>query len=437
MRFIFLQEPVSGRNLQRSRRWWHLTLLVNAPLAPTPRRAAIGFIFVTALLDVMSLGLVIPVLPNLVKSFVGGDTAQASHWVGLFGTSWALMQLIFSPVLGMMSDRFGRRPVILVSVFGLGVDYVLMALAPDLGWLWLGRIISGITAASFSTASAYIADVTPPDKRAQAFGMMGAAFGAGFVLGPAIGGALGDISPRLPFWCAAVFALTNGLYGFFVLPESLPPERRTPFHWSKANPFGAMRLLASTRGLPTLATVVFLYQLAHNVLPSIFVLYTGYRYHWSPKDVGLSLAATGVANIVVQARLVGPVVKRLGERGALRLGLFMGALGFAIFALASEPALYWAGIPAFALTGFIQPGVQGLMTRKVAANEQGRLQGASSSILGLTGLISPGLFTSVFAWSVRGDRVRHFPGAAVLVAAALLLLGLVVTAFVPDEPKRA
>lgn len=400
---------------------------MTAPLPAAPRKAAVGFIFVTALLDVMSLGLIIPVLPNLVKGFVGGDTAQASHWVGLFGTSWALMQLIFSPVLGMVSDRFGRRPVILISVFGLGVDYVLMALAPSLAWLWLGRIVSGITAASFSTAGAYIADVTPPEGRAKAFGMMGAAWGVGFVLGPAIGGALGDVSPRLPFWCAAAFALANGVYGLFVLPESLPPERRAPFQWSKANPFGAMRLLAKYPGLPTLGAVVFLFQLAHNVLPSIFVLYTGYRYHWSPRDVGVMLAATGVANIVVQVRLVEAAVKRLGERGALRVGLLAGAAGFAIYGLAPTPTVYWLGLPVFALSGLIQPGVQGLMTRKVSRSEQGQLQGASSSIMGVTGLIGPGLFTTVFAWSVRDEHARHMPGIAVLMASALLLVGLAVT----------
>lgn len=409
---------------------------MTAQTSPSPRKAAIGFIFVTALLDVMSLGLVIPVLPNLVKSFVGGDTAEASRWVGLFGTSWALMQLIFSPVLGMVSDRFGRRPVILISVFGLGLDYVLMALAPDLRWLWLGRIISGITAASFSTAGAYISDVTPPEKRAQSYGMMGAAWGIGFVLGPAIGGALGDISPRLPFWCAAAFSLANGFYGLFVLPESLPADRRSPFRWSKANPLGSLRLLRSAPGLPTLGVVVFLFQLAHNVLPSIFVLYTGFRYRWTTRDVGVMLAATGVANIIVQATLVGPVVKRLGERAALRVGLLSGAVGFAIYALAPTATTYWIGLPFFSLTGFIQPGVMGLMTRRVKPTEQGQLQGASASVMGVTGLIGPGLFTSIFAWSVGDGRAQHMPGTAVLVAAALMLMAFAVTMRVEKEPPR-
>ncbi len=409
---------------------------MNASVTTAPRRAALGFIFVTALLDVMSLGLIIPVLPNLVKGFVGGDTAEASRWVGLFGTSWALMQFIFSPLLGMVSDRFGRRPVILISVFGLGVDYVLMALAPNLGWLWVGRIISGITAATFSTAGAYLADVTPPENRAKAFGMMGAAWGAGFVLGPALGGALGDVSPRLPFWCAAAFALANGVYGLFVLPESLPPERRTPFRWSRANPLGALRLLRSAPGLPTLGAVVFLFHLAHNVLPSIFVLYTGHRYGWTPRDVGVMLAATGVANIVVQAALVGPVVLRLGERAALRLGLAAGAAGFTFYALAPTAKVYWLGLPVFALSGFIQPGVQGLMTRLVGAREQGQLQGANSSIMGVTGLIGPGLFTSIFAWSVDRHHAQHMPGTAVLVAAALMLAALAVTALLRDGARR-
>lgn len=380
--------------------------------------------------------MVIPVLPNLVKEFSGGDTAQASHWLGLFGTSWALMQLIFSPVLGMVSDRFGRRPVLLVSIFGLGLDYVLMALAPGLSWLWAGRIISGITAASFSTAGAYLADITPPEKRAQSFGILGAAFGAGFVLGPALGGALGEVSPRLPFWCAAAFALANGIYGLFVLPESLPPERRAPFRWAKANPLGSLKLLSRTPGLRTLGAVMFLCQLSHNVLPSLFVLYTSYRYHWSPRDVGVMLGAVGVSNIVVQAALVGPVVRRLGERRTLRLGILAGIAGFGIYAMAPTAHTYWLGVPVFALTGFIQPGIQGIMTRQVGGAEQGQLQGANSSMLGVTGLLGPGLYTSVFAWSVAGASEGRPPGAAVLVASGLMALAFLATLRL-REPSRA
>ncbi len=391
-----------------------------------PRRAAIGFIFGTALMDVISLGIMIPVLPNLVKSMVGGDTATASLWTGAFSTVWALMQFLFSPLVGVLSDRFGRRPVLLLSIGGLGLDFVFMALAPTLPLLMLGRVVNGITAASFSTASAYVADVTPPEDRARAFGLIGAAFGVGFVIGPAIGGFLGDVSLRLPFWVAAAMALTNWLYGLLVLPESLPPERRAPsIEWSKANPLGALRFVATRPGLLGYAGIVFLFQLAHTVLPAIFVLYTGFRYHWSPSMVGLSMMATGIMNIVVQALLVGPVVKRIGERGALLLGLGAGAIGFTCYGLASTPALYWAALPVFSIMGFAQPGLQGLMTRRVEASEQGRLQGASSSIAGLTGLVGPAMYTTLFAWAVANDAWLRQPGLPVLLAA-----GLLATAFV-------
>jgi MFS transporter, DHA1 family, tetracycline resistance protein len=405
-------------------------------------KAALGFIFATALMDVLSLGIMIPVLPNLVKEMAGGDTASASLWTGLFATVWALMQFFCSPILGMLSDRFGRRPVILISIFGLGVDYLFMAMAPTLTLLFIGRIIHGITAASFATAGAYIADVTPPEKRAQSFGLIGAAWGVGFTIGPAMGGILGDIDLRLPFYVAAALALTNWLYGFFVLPESLPPEKRIKtFDWRKANPIGSLKLLRSHSDLTGLAFVSGFFQLAHHVLPSIFVLYTGYRYGWSPRDVGFMLMATGVANIIVQALLVGRVVKAAGERGALLIGLFSMTVGFVIYALAPTQELYWIGLPIFALSGLIQPGLMGLMSRRVQPWEQGQLQGANSSIMGITGLFGPALYTSVFAWSVHRDSVLHMPGLAVLIAGALtgaaFLTALKVAKPAPAEPEAA
>jgi DHA1 family tetracycline resistance protein-like MFS transporter len=402
------------------------------------RKAALGFIFATALMDVLSLGIIIPVLPNLMKEFAGGDTASASLWVGLFATVWALMQFVWSPVLGLLSDRFGRRPVILISVFGLGVDYLFMALAPTLAWLFVGRVIHGITAASFSTASAYIADVTTPENRAKSFGLIGAAWSVGFVVGPALGGSLGEIDLRLPFFVAAGLALTNWLYGFFILPESLAPERRIKrFDWRKANPIGSLTLLRSHPDLLGLASLMFLFHMAHYVLPAIFVLYTGHRYGWSMQEVGLMLMITGLLGIVVQAGLVGPVVKRIGERGALLLGLFCGAAGFTIYGLAPTQEVYWAGMPVFALMGFAQPGLQGLMTRKVAPHEQGQLQGANSSIAGLTGLMAPGLYTVVFAWSLRNEATAHMPGLAVLLAGALLAIGFVLALRFAHAPPRA
>ncbi len=286
----------------------------------TARPAALAFIFALVVVDVIAMGVVIPVLPKLVESFEGGDTARAAAVYGVFGTAWALMQFFAMPILGAASDRFGRRPVILVSCLGLGLDYFLMALAPNLAWLFVGRVISGITAASISTAFAYIADVSPPEKRAAAFGMIGAGFGLGFTLGPALGGLLGGIDPRLPFWVAGVLALANAAYGYFVLPESLPKEKRSPFRWARANPVGSLKLLRSHRELYGIAAVLFLMQLSHVVFPAVTVLYMGYRYGWGEMTVGLVLAAVGVCSMIVQGGLIRPVVKRIGERHALGAG---------------------------------------------------------------------------------------------------------------------
>jgi len=391
-----------------------------APAAEGPRKGAVAFIFLTVVLDVLALGIVIPVLPKLVESFLGGDTAQAARIFGLFGTTWALMQFVFSPVMGSLSDRFGRRPVILFSIFGLGFDYILMAVAPTLRWLFAGRVISGITGASFTTAGAYIADVTPPAKRAASFGVIGAAWGLGFILGPALGGVLGGIHPRLPFWAAAGMTLLNAFYGLFILPESLPVERRRPFSWKRANPVGSLHLLRSRPGLFSLATVYFLYLLAHQVLPSVFVLYTGYRYGWSERTVGLTLAAVGVCNMTVQGVLIKPIVAHFRERRALLAGLIFGTAGFLAFALAPSGAGIWASLPVFSLMGLFGPSSQSLMSRSVEPTEQGRLQGANSSIMGITGMMGPGIFTLTFAYAIGPGSALKLPGAPFLLAALLL-----------------
>jgi DHA1 family tetracycline resistance protein-like MFS transporter len=389
--------------------------------AAAPPRAALAFIFAIVLLDVVALGIVIPVLPKLIESMLGGDTPYAAQVFGLFATAWALMQFLFSPVLGALSDRFGRRPVLLVSMTGHGLDYILMALAPSLAWLFLGRVVSGITAASFSTAYAYIADVTEPEKRAAAFGMVGAAFGIGFVLGPALGGLLGSVDPRLPFWTAAAFSLANALYGYFVLPESLPPDKRMGFSWACANPVGSLRLLARHPELLGLAALAFLYHLAHVVLPSTAVLYASYRYGWDDMTMGLTLAAVGVASGLVQGFLIGPTIDRFGERSALMGGLLCGAIGFAIYGLATTSAGFWAGIPVMALWGIAGAASMGIMSRLVGASEQGQLQGANSSLMALAGLIGPGLFTQVFAQSIAPGADWRLPGAPFLLAAAMLV----------------
>ena len=395
-------------------------------MAAAPRRGAVAFIFVTILLDMFALGLILPILPKLVESFVDNDTASAARIFGLFGTAWALMQFFFSPVLGALSDRFGRRPVVLLSNLGLALDYILMALAPSLSWLFVGRLISGITSASVSTAFAYIADVTPAEQRAAVFGKIGVAFGAGFILGPALGGLLGGMDPRLPFWVAAGLSFANTLYGLLILPESLPPDRRSPFRWKNANPFGALHLLRSDRVLAGLSVANFLAQLAHVVLPSTFVLYASYRYGWDTTTVGLTLAMVGICSMIIQGFAIGPLVRRFGERRALQLGLGFGAAGFLIYGVAPSGPLFWLGIPVMALWGVAGAAIQALMTQLVAPDQQGQLQGATSSVQSLSQLVGPFLFTLTFAWFIGAQAPLKLPGAPFLLASALLLLALAI-----------
>ncbi len=395
---------------------------------PVARGGAVAFIFVTILLDMFALGMIMPILPKLVESFVDNDTATAARIFGLFGTAWALMQFFFSPILGGLSDRFGRRPVVLLSNFGLAFDYVLMALAPSLTWLFVGRVISGITSASVSTAFAYIADITPPERRAAVFGKIGAAFGAGFILGPAIGGLLGGFDPRLPFWVAAALSFTNALYGLLILPESLPRDRRSPFRWKSANPLGALHLLRSNPILARLSVVNFIAQLAHVVLPSTFVLYATYRYDWDTKTVGLTLAMVGICAMAVQGAGIGPIVKRFGERRALLFGLGSGALGFLIFGAAPSGALFWIGIPVMALWGVAGAATQALTTRLVAPDQQGQLQGATSSVQSVSQMLGPFLFTLTFAYFIGAQAPLKLPGAPFLLASALLAMALLLAA---------
>ena len=405
--------------------------------ASAPRSAAVAFIFVTILLDTLALGVIIPILPKLIESFVSNDTASAARVFGLFGTAWALMQFIFSPVLGSLSDRFGRRPVVLLSNFGLSADYVLMALAPSLAWLFIGRLISGITSASISTAFAYIADGTPPEKRAEVFGRIGVAFGAGFILGPALGGLLGDIAPRLPFWTAAGFSLANGLYGLFILPESLPRERRAAFRWKSANPIGMLPLLRSSRTLAGLQAANFFAQLAHVVLPSTFVLYASYRYGWDAKTVGLTLAIVGICAMIVQGVAIAPIVRRFGERRALLLGLACGAAGFLIFGAAPTGPIFCIGIPVMALWGVAGAATQALMTRLVGPDQQGQLQGATSSVQSLSQLLGPFLFTLTFAYFIGESAPAKLSGAPFLLAALLLVLALMIAARFTSPASKA
>ena len=386
-----------------------------------PRRAAVLFILITVLLDMLSFGIIIPVLPKLVEEFLSGDTAQAAVIYGFMGTAWALMQFICSPIQGALSDQYGRRPVVLLSNLGLGLDYIVMALAPNVLWLVIGRTISGMASSSFSTAGAYIADVTPVERRAAAYGKIGLVFGAGFVFGPALGGWLGSVDPRLPFWGAAALSLLNACYGFFVLPESLPPHSRMTFRWRRANPVGSLVLLRSHHELLGLAAVAFLGYLAHAVLPSTSVLYMGYRYGWGTASVGLMMAGVGVAAMIVQGGLIRPITARLGERRTLLAGSVSGAAGFFIYGVAPEGWMFCLGIPIMAFWGLAGPATQALMSRRVSPAEQGQLQGAIASINGVTGMIGPGLFTQVFAFFVGAGAGWHMPGAPFLLASLFLI----------------
>ena len=399
------------------------------------RRAALAFIFITVLLDILALGIIIPVLPSLIESFTG-DTARAAEFIGLFGTAWAVMQFFASPIIGALSDRFGRRPVILLSNLGLGLDYIVMALAPTLSWLFVGRIISGITSASIASSYAYVADVSTPERRAGAFGLLGAAFGFGFVFGPALGGLLADIAPRLPFWAAGGLSLANFCYGLFVLPESLPVEKRMAFAWRRANPLGSLKLLRRHRELLAIAGVYFLSNLAHASLPSVFVISTGYCFDWSPSYVGLVLAFVGVCSMIVQGGLVHPVVNRLGEARTLLISLAAGVVAFSIYGLAAAPLLFLIGVPITSIWGMTGPASQGLMSRRVGADEQGQLQGAAASLRSLTDILGPGLFTLTFAHFIRPSAPVHLPGAPFFLSALLLAAALTLTWRVTRDPGR-
>jgi DHA1 family tetracycline resistance protein-like MFS transporter len=404
------------------------------------QQAAVAFILVSVWLDVLSLGVIIPVYAPLIQRFKAGDASEAGRFIGLFATAWCVAQFFGSPILGALSDRFGRRPVLLISLFGLALDYLLMAFAPTLGWLFVGRVLSGVTAAGMAVAGAYIADVTPPEKRASTFGLIGAAWGVGFIVGPAIGGFLGDINLRLPFLGAAGLTLIGALYGLFILPESLKPENRSAFSWAKANPLASLGFLGSHRELLTLSSVNFLLQLAHCVLPTVFVLYASNRYGWNLTATGSALALTGACNIIVQSLLVKPVVARIGEWGAVLTGLVFGGLGFAIYGLAPTGAIFLMGTPVFALIGLFGPGFQGLATRRVSSSEQGRLQGANASLAGLAGVIGPTMFGYTYAWFVAPGH-PSVPGSAFLLAASLqafaALIAIVVMARAPRTSQVA
>jgi DHA1 family tetracycline resistance protein-like MFS transporter len=388
------------------------------------RPAALGFIYAAVLMNTISMGVIIPVFPVLVKTLTGKGDAGAAEIMGVFGAVWALMQLTFAPIFGNLSDRFGRRPVLLVAMFGLGFDYLIMALAPNIAWLFIGRLISGIAAASGSAGGAYVADISPPPERARNFGRFQAAANAGTLIGPMLGGFVGVLDPRAPFWVAAAFALANGLYGLFLLPESLGHERRMPFRWRRANPVGAAALLVSRKGLLGLACVLFMAQFAGASFNSVFQFYTHFRYGWGPVQVAILLVVLSGGNIVMQSLAAGWVAGRIGERGAVIVGMSLGVAGFVGLGLAPTAALFWVALAIVIVSGMTFPNLSSLLSQRVGVDQQGQLGGALAILFGLSQLIGPLVFTDLFAWSIGPGAGWGLPGLSMMAGGGFILLGV-------------
>ncbi len=385
---------------------------------------AFSFILVTILIDTIGFGMIAPVMPELIRELTGEGFAEAAIHGGRLMFLFAGVQFFAAPVLGNLGDRFGRRPVLLCSLAALGVDYVVIALAPTIAWLFLGRFVSAVASATFATANAFVADVSAPDDRAQRFGYMSAAWGLGFMLGPAFGGWLGEFGSRVPFWAAAGLALLNVLYGLWVLPESLPRSRRRSFEWRRANPVGALLQIRRYPIVLGLLVVLVPYQLAHDANPAVWGYYTMHKFDWSTKQVGLSLFVVGATIMFVNALLVGPVISRFGEKSAVVLGFSAMAFGFVVFAFATRGWMLIAGIFPFALIGLAQPAIRSMMANRVPADAQGELQGATTSIMSLTMIVSPLLMTDLFHRFSRDGSSIDFPGAPFLAAAGLTALAL-------------
>ncbi|MBI2283197.1 MAG: TCR/Tet family MFS transporter [Bacteroidetes bacterium] len=386
------------------------------------RKAAMGFIFITLLIDVTGFGVIIPVMPKLIEQLLGvDDISKASQYGGWLTFAYAFMQFIFAPVLGNLSDKYGRRPVLLFSLFGFGIDYLLLSFAPTIAWLFLGRLIAGVTGASFTTASAYIADISTPENRAQNFGMIGAAFGLGFIIGPLLGGLLGELGPRVPFIVAACLALLNWLYGYFVLPESLDKEHRRPFEWRRANPLGSLLQLRKYPAVGGLVGSFVLIYLAAHAVQSNWSFFNIERFKWTPKMIGISLGAIGVLVGAVQGGLVRVVNPRLGNERSVYIGLGLYALGLLLFAFASESWMMFVFLIPYCLGGIAGPALQSIISGHVPPNEQGELQGALTSLMSATSIVGPLMMTNLFAYFTHKEAPVYFPGASFLLGAVFML----------------
>jgi DHA1 family tetracycline resistance protein-like MFS transporter len=402
------------------------------------RRHAVLFVAITILLDTIGFGLIIPVMPALLTELTGEPVERAAILGGYLAFSYAIMQFLFAPVLGNLSDRFGRRPVLLFAIAALGIDYIVLGLAPTFAWLFAGRVVAGLAGASFTPAYAYVADVTPPDRRAQSFGLVSAAFGIGFILGPALGGLLGGLGPRAPFFAAAGLSLANFAYGWFVLTESLPPERRRPFDWRRANPLGTLLQLRRLPMVTGLLSALFLWQVAHQVMPATWSFYTKFRFQWSEATIGASLAMAGLVMALSQTLLLPVAVPRLGERRTALLGISVAALGYIGYAFATAGWMMFAWLATWLFGAMVMPSTNALMSRRVSADAQGELQGAVASLFSLSSIVGPPLMTQLFGRFASPTAPVHLPGAAFLAAALLAAAALTVYWLVTrDSPADA
>ena len=391
------------------------------------KNLSIIFIFITVLIDVIGLGIIIPVMPSLLVELTGAELYNAAQVAGVLMFTYALMQFLFAPVLGNLSDAYGRRPVLLLSLVALGINYLIMGVAGSLFWLFVGRILSGMSGATYATANAYIADISDEQERAVNFGRVGAAFGLGFVIGPAIGGLLADFGTRVPFLFAAGLAFANAAYGYFILPETLALEKRRPFEVTRANPLGAIAQMRQYPIIMGLLAVIVLYQLGHDVNPAVWSFYMIEKFGWTERDIGLSLAAVGLSMAIVQGGLIGAILDRLGERRAALIGLVIGGIGFVGFGTASQGWMIYAWIIPFAFVGIAMPAIRGIMSRQVGPDQQGELQGAIASLMAAVWIFSPLLMTQMFSYFSGPATPIYFPGAPFVVAGLLMFLALMVS----------
>lgn len=394
---------------------------------PEKNSKAIFFILVTVLIDVIGIGIIIPIMPSLYQELTGGSVSEASQYSAYLVFIYAIMQFIFSPIIGGLSDQYGRRPVLLLSLLGFGLDFVFLALAPSIWWLFVGRIISGIAGASFTTANAYIADVTEPEKRAQSFGMLGAAFGLGFIIGPSLGGILGEIDTRLPFWVAASLALINWLYGYFILPESLLPENRRKFNIKRANPIGSLINLKKHPYILALVLSLFLVNVSNFATQGTWSFYTIEKFNWSKMEVGLSLGFVGLMVAIVQGGLIRIIIPKLGQENSLFLGLAINSIGLLGFAFASSSWMMYAIMVPFAIGGLAGPAFQGIISNQVQKNEQGELQGGLTSLMSIAAIVGQPLMLGLFRVFTKKNGVGYLPGAPFIMGSMLSIISLILT----------